>query len=90
MSYPGIPKRTFAGLLVLGIGVMLLMDTADLLGEETSVFGTYWPVLLIAAGLWRLGARGFEFRLTPLIVLALGIVFLLVELDVVSWSFGQL
>lgn len=90
MSYPWLSKRAFTGLLLLSIGVMLLMDTTDALGEDTSFFGTYWPALLIGAALWWLGSRGFMFRLTPLIVLALGIVFLLVELDVVSWSFGQL
>ena len=90
MSYPWLSSRAFIGLMLLSIGVMLLMDTTDALGEDTSVFGTYWPVLLIAAGLWRLGSRGFQIRLTPLIVLILGILFLLMELDAVSWSAGEL
>ena len=51
MSYPGISKRAFVGVLVLGIGVMLLLDTTDALGEDTSIFGTYWPMFLIALGL---------------------------------------
>ncbi|MDP6130510.1 MAG: DUF5668 domain-containing protein [Dehalococcoidia bacterium] len=89
MSYPWLSSSAFIGLMLLSIGVMLLMDTTDALGEDTSVFGTYWPVLLIAAGLWRLGARGFQFRLMPLIVLTLGILFLLIELDAVSWSVGE-
>jgi hypothetical protein len=90
MNLPWFSKRAFFGLLVLGIGVMLLLDTTGALGEDTSVFGTYWPVLLIAAGMWQLGSRGFQFRLVPLIVLILGIVFLLAELDVGSLSFGEL
>ena len=90
MNYPWLSTRTFVGLLVLGVGVMLLLDTTDALGEDTSVFGTYWPALLIAAGLWRLGSRGFRFKLSPLIVLTLGMVFLLAELEVGSLSIGQL
>ena len=90
MSYPWLSQRAFVGLLVIGIGVMLLLDATGTLGEGTSVFGTYWPVLLIALGLWRLGSRGFRFRLTPLIVLILGVVFLLAGLDVGSLSIGEI
>ena len=87
---PLLSKRAFVGLLVLGVGVMFLLDTTDALGEDTSVFGTYWPALLIAWGLWRLTVRGFRFTLSPLVILTVGIVFLLAALDVGSLSIGQL
>ena len=51
-------KRALVGLLILGTGIMLLLDTSDALGEDTSTFGTYWPVLLIALpGCGRRGLR---------------------------------
>ena len=50
-------KRVLVGLLILGTGIMLLLDTSDALGEDASTFGTYWPVLLITLGMWRLAAR---------------------------------
>ena len=83
-------KRALVGLLILGTGIMLLLDTSDALGEDTSTFGTYWPVLLIALGMWRLAATGFRSTFGPLIILTIGIVFLLAELDVGSWGIGKL
>ena len=74
----------------MGTGIMLLLDTSDALGEDTSTFGTYWPVLLIALGMWRLAATGFRSTFGPLIILTIGIVFLLAELDVGSWGIGKL
>ncbi len=87
---PLLSKRAFVGLLVLSIGVMFLLDTTDTLGKDASIFGAYWPVLLIAFGLWRLTVRGFRFTLTPLVILTVGIVFLLAELNVGSLSIGRL
>ena len=83
-------KRALVGLLILGTGIMLLLDTSDALGEDTSTFGTYWPVLLIALGMWRLAASGFRSTFGPFIILTIGIVFLLAELDVGSWGIGKL
>ena len=83
-------KRALVGLLILGTGIMLLLDTSDALGEDMSTFGTYWPVLLVALGIWRLAASGFRSIFGPLVIWTIGIVFLLAELDVGSWGIGQL
>ena len=40
--------------------------------------------------MWRLAATGFRATLGPLIILTIGIVFLLAELDVGSWGIGKL
>ena len=90
VMYAGISKRTFLGLIVLGIGVMLLLDTTNALGGDTAIFGTYWPVLLIALGSWRLAAHPMRPTLLPLVILTIGILFLLAELDVGSWGIGRL
>jgi hypothetical protein len=48
--------RPMAGALVLiGLGVLFLLNTTGLITMEE--LGRYWPVLLIAAGVWMLYAR---------------------------------
>jgi len=44
-----------AGVALILLGVVLLLDTLDILNLEN--FARYWPVLLIAAGLWLLYIR---------------------------------
>ncbi|MSQ07168.1 MAG: hypothetical protein EXR54_06110 [Dehalococcoidia bacterium] len=83
-------NRAFVGLLLVALGVMFLLDNTRILGPEQRVWGTYWPVLLIAGGLWGLLASGFRGRLTPLVLLAVGVVFLLSNLRLWSFSVGQL
>jgi hypothetical protein len=43
-------NRIFCGLLLVALGIMFLLDTTGLAGEETEVVGTYWPALLIGWG----------------------------------------
>jgi len=90
ISYPWRSKRAFLGALVVAIGVMLLLDTSDALGKDTSIFGTYWPAILIVWGAWRIASRGFRISLGSVILLTLGIGFLLAELGSGSWGFGRL
>ena len=85
MSY-----RIFLGLLLVALGIMFLLDTTNLLGEETDVVGTYWPALLIGWGVWGILRKGFRLRLGSLIILALGVVLLLSNLDIWAWNAGQL
>jgi len=82
--------RTLLGLLMVALGVMFLLDTTNAFGDDTDIFGTYWPVLLIAWGLWGMVANGLRLRLGSVVVLAVGVVFLLSNLDVWAWNVGQL
>jgi hypothetical protein len=82
--------RAFVGLLLVALGVMFLLDNTRVLGPEQRVVGTYWPVLLIAWGLWDLLSTGFRARLWPLVLLAVGVVFLLANLRLWPLSVGQL
>lgn len=82
--------RTLLGLLLIALGVMFLLDTTNAFGGDTDIFGTYWPVLLIAWGLWGMVASGLRLRLGSMIVLAVGVVFLLSNLGVWAWNVGQL
>ena len=83
-------NRIFFGLLLVALGIMFLLDTTDLLGQETDVVGTYWPGLLIGWGVWGILRSGFRLRLGSLIILALGVFFLLSNLSLWAWDVGQL
>jgi hypothetical protein len=85
-----LSDRSFVGILLVALGVMFLLDNTDVLGTEKRVVGTYWPVLLIAWGLWDLLSSGFQARLWPLVLLIVGVVFLLANLQVWSVGVGQL
>jgi hypothetical protein len=85
-----LSNRPFVGLLLVALGVMFLLDNTDVLGTEERVVGTYWPALLIAWGTWNLLAGGFQARLWPLVLLVVGVVFLLANLQVWPVRVGQL
>ena len=81
------------GLLLIILGVMFLLDINDVFGPGVDIFGTYWPALLIVLGLWGLAVRGRAGRrsfLWPIIVLAVGVVFLLSNLQVWALDIGKL
>ena len=83
-------NRIFCGLLLVALGIMFLLDTTGLAGEETEVVRTYWPTLLIGWGVWGILRSGLRLRLGSLIILALGVVFLLANLSLLAWDAGQL
>ena len=90
MTNVKLSHRTLAGLLLIALGVMFLLDTTNAFGGNTDIFGTYWPLLLIAWGLWSMVVNGWRLRLGSMVVLAVGVVFLLSNLGVWAWSIGQL
>lgn len=90
MTSAKLSDRTLIGLILVALGVMFLLDTTNAFGGDTDVFGTYWPVLLLAWGLWGLVANGLRLRLRSVVVLAVGVIFLLSNLGVWAWNVGQL
>lgn len=52
---PSNGRFPLGGALLIGIGFILLLDTTDIISMD--VFLRYWPVLLIAAGLYMLYVR---------------------------------
>jgi len=83
-----ISDRAIIGLLVVTLGIMLLLDTANVFGSDTAVLGTYWPALVMAWGLW--GLISFRSVLWHAAVLVIGVVFLLTNLNVWTLNIGQL
>ncbi len=88
MDRKGISAVSLIGLALVALGVMFLLEKSGLFGPDASIVATYWPTLLIAGGLWGLAGGGFRFRIWPLILLAIGVIFLLSNLGLLSWSGG--
>ncbi len=82
-------NRILVGLLLVALGVMFLLDTTKLAGDG-QVVGTYWPALLIGWGVWNILKSGFRIRLSSGIILAVGAILLLSNLELWAWNIGQL
>jgi predicted membrane protein len=80
--------RVALGLVVIAVGVLF---TLDKLGSvDVGEFWEYWPVLLIAVGIGRvLQPRGTQGRGFGVVLIVLGTWFLLSNLDVIHYSFGD-
>jgi predicted membrane protein len=80
--------RIFAGLLIIVIGALFLLgnlgrvDVGDLIAD-------YWPLILIAIGLWHLMAHNFRQLGTGLILIVIGCIFLLIKWDILGVSFWK-
>jgi len=85
-----LSHRTVIGLVLLALGIIFLFDTTDVWGRNINVVGTYWPVLLIAWGLWGIISNRFALKLWSCLLVAVGSVLLLSNLDLWDWGFGQL
>lgn len=80
--------------LVFGVGVIVI-GIAALLGafgiiNFSELFGTYWPVLLIVAGLVLIADNPKQNYLWGILLFALGAVALFNTLDIVEVNFWQL
>lgn len=85
------------GLLLVAIGVLFLLNQADLITMDIGdIIRDYWPVILILIGLRGLMFQGRHYGdgsgsfIGSSIILLIGTFFLLKNLDLVTWSFGDL
>jgi predicted membrane protein len=80
--------RVALGLVVIAVGVLF---TLDKLGSvDAGEFWEYWPVLLIAVGIGRVAQpRGTQGRGFGVVLMVLGTWFLLSNLDLIHYSFGD-
>ena len=85
-----LSDRSVIGLLLVGLGIMFLIDTTGAWGRDISVVGTYWPALLIVWAVWSFIASGFVLRLWLVVVGGIGVIFLLSNLNVWALDAGQL
>ena len=74
--------RLFFGLLIVAAGTVLLLDNAGVL-DAGEIFGTWWPAVLILAGILTFVANPRHWPVA-LIITAVGLAFLLSNLDIVD------
>jgi hypothetical protein len=80
--------RLLLGLVVLGLGVLLLLDAAGVVSSDRAI-GDWWPVVIVAAGLLTLLERP-PAVVRGLVVTAVGAVLLLLTtgvLDESAWDY---
>lgn len=78
--------RIFAGLLIIVIGVIFLLGSLDKI-DVGDILSDYWPLILIAIGLWHLLAHNFRQVGTGLILIAVGSVFMLIKWGILGTNF---
>jgi predicted membrane protein len=84
----GNAGRLALGLVVIAIGVLFTLDRMGYV--DAGDFWAYWPVLLIAIGIGRvLQPRGTQERGFGLVLILFGVWFLLSNLDVIHYTFGD-
>jgi hypothetical protein len=74
--------RLFFGLLIVAVGTVLLLDNAGTL-DAGEIFGTWWPAIVILAGILTFAANPRHWPVA-LIITAVGLAFLLSNLDIVN------
>lgn len=82
--------RLFWGIVLIVVGVLFLLDQMDK-ADAGYILGHWWPVILIALGLWILITSEFRSALGGLILIGVGVVFLLINLNVLredAWSYA--
>ena len=76
--------RVLVGGILVAIGVLFLLDRADVL-DAGRVIGDWWPVVLVGFGLVSLAERPVSL-LGPGLLIAVGLLLLLFTLDVLETS----
>ncbi|MEA1903232.1 MAG: DUF5668 domain-containing protein [Actinomycetota bacterium] len=76
--------RLYFGSLIVVVGIVLLLDNADVL-DAGDVMGDWWPAALIVAGLLMFVSNPGHWA-GPLIVAAIGVAFLLSTLEIADVS----
>ena len=82
--------RIFWGLILVAVGGLFLLETLGK-ADAGDIISDFWPVILILIGLWILLSSGFRNVLSPLILIALGAIFLLINLGVFEhnvWNYA--
>lgn len=84
----GNAGRLALGLVVIAIGVLFTLDRLGYV--DAGDFWEYWPVILIAIGIGRVvQPRGTHERGFGVVLILFGVWFLLSNLDVIHYTFGD-
>jgi hypothetical protein len=77
--------RIFWGLVLILAGVLFLLDHLGHL-DFSDLIGRFWPLILVAAGLWHLAASRFRDVLGGLFLIVIGAMFQLAKLEILGRS----
>lgn len=82
--------RIFWGLVLIVVGGLFLLESLHK-ADAGEIISQYWPVILILVGLWILFSSGFRNTLSALVLMAVGAIFLLINLGVFEhnvWNYA--
>jgi len=77
--------RIFWGFILILLGVFFLLDQMGRL-DFGDLIGRWWPLILVAAGLWQLISSDFRELAGGLFLIALGALFQLAKLEILGRS----
>jgi len=77
--------RIFWGLVLILVGVLFLLDRMGQL-DFGELIGRWWPLILVAAGLWHLIANQFRDVVGGLFLIVIGAMFQLAKLEILGRS----
>ncbi|MCC6237141.1 MAG: hypothetical protein IT299_06160 [Dehalococcoidia bacterium] len=83
-----LSTRTLLGVLLIGLGAVLLLEQTGTL-EAGRVIGDWWPMVIIVLGAGQLLEQR-RLNIGPLIVIGVGVLLLLNQLDVVDYDLWAL
>ena len=89
ISGPGrVGSGMFFGGLILALGILFLANNLGVVNLDISIF-RWWPIILIAVGVWLLISSGFRRLVAPLVLIGIGAIFLLdslgLSIDLLSY-----
>lgn len=76
-------KTTF-GILFIGFGIIWLLNNFGIINSPS--FGNWISILLVASGTWKLVSSQFKSIMSSTILIVLGLVSGLLQLDIIQWS----
>lgn len=79
--------RLIAGLVIIVIGALFLVDRAGL--YDLSGLLDWWPMIIVLVGVWRLIAGRFRSLFGPLLLIAIGAILQIWNLDAFDLDFGK-
>jgi predicted membrane protein len=58
---------------LIALGVIFLLDSLEVFGEDTDVVGSIWPLFIIGVGFVMWARQRYSFVLAPVLVMAVGV-----------------